>query len=114
QVAQIKVERFDATKKRLDELGTALQNIEIALVQKLEREKGLEQEVERSARAAELVKASRAGYETYLATDSRLKELELERGARDERRSAVGLAEQQRARLESDLNYHRESLAQIE
>jgi DNA repair protein SbcC/Rad50 len=114
QVAQIKVERLDSIKSKLDTLAAELQSVEITLVQKSERENSLGQELERSSRAAKLVAESLSGYETYQATSLRLQELEQNRSLRDQRRGSLSLAEQQRARLEADLNHHRETLTQIE
>lgn len=114
RVAEIKVEQLDAAKERLDRLTAQLQQLDITLATKSEREKSLTQELARATRAAELVAATRAGYETHEKAHLQLQELEGERARRDEARARLATAQQRSARLDSDLNHGREAIAQLE
>ncbi|MEW6734028.1 MAG: SMC family ATPase, partial [Acidobacteriota bacterium] len=114
RAADVKVERLDTAKAKLDQIVAQLQAIEIELVQKTEREKSLAAELERSRDAAAQARDARPGYDTYQAASRQLQELERERTRRDERRAVVAITEQELTRLEVNLKHHREALAQIE
>jgi exonuclease SbcC len=121
--AAVAVIRFDELQRRLETQRGAIERLRVKLELKKDSLTVARESVEQARKAAEIVAAARIGYETYLAANARLTELERQREARDEvrkrqtaiehdlieARSLAKIAEQRLAEVASA----REELAQL-
>lgn len=111
---QMRLEQLDGIKENFDLITKQLHDTKISIADNLAKEKSLINDIARAKQAAELLDKSKTGYETYLSTTQKLKELEKQRTSRDQLRVAYSTTQQQLARLESRIQSLQESLTQIE
>lgn len=114
QVMDIKVSQFDNMKTKLDRLSSDLQNIELTLIQKTERRKGVALQVAQAQQAADLVIQTQTEYVQHQDARQQLQKLAGERAQRDQKQAEYRQVTQQQMGLDLDIKHHQETLSQIE